>query len=96
MKSPGLAPSTPDCQLPSRVITLPALLSSAVSSPMYQTLPCLSWAYQSQVFSTGFPCTVVMSCTTVQVTPSMTLVWPVAVKTSTVGSPSFTPFDVHV
>ena len=96
MKMPGPAPLTPDCQVPAVVVTLPAALYSAVFSPKYQTLPCLSCAYQSSVFSIGLPCTVVTSRTTVQVTPSITLVWPVATNLSTVGSPSLTPLETQV
>ena len=42
---------------------------SVVSSPRYQMLPALSWAYQSSVTSTGSPSSVTTSCTTRASTP---------------------------
>jgi hypothetical protein len=52
MMIPGCAPSTPASNEPARVTSLP-FSYSAVSSPMYQTFPSESWAYQSSVISTA-------------------------------------------
>jgi hypothetical protein len=73
MMIPGLAPSTPDCH-ESLALTKRPFLRSNESSPMYQTLPCLSCAYQSSVRSTARPCSDTVSRTTVQRTPRMRLV----------------------
>ena len=54
MMMPGFAPFIPDCH-ESLARTKRPCRSSSEYSPMYQTLPCLSWAYQSNVLSTGFP-----------------------------------------
>ena len=51
MKMPPFAPSRPFRKEPSVLVTLPCAFSSAVFSPRYQTVPCLSWAYQSVVRS---------------------------------------------
>ena len=77
------------------LVTLPAASYSFVSSPMYQTLPCLSCAYQSNVASMTLPRVVSRSRITLAVTPMICLVWPVTVYVSTVGSPSLTPTDTH-
>ena len=66
---PAFAPLTPASQ-ESLARTKRPPFSSSASSPMYQTFPCLSWAYQSKVRSTGFPCSETVSRTTVQRTPS--------------------------
>ena len=61
---------------------------AVVASPKYQTLPAVSWAYQSKVFSTTLPCSsLATSWTTVVVTPATTLVRSVTV-TTLVSSPS--------
>jgi hypothetical protein len=73
MMIPGFAPLTPDChESPAR--TKRPFFSSRESSPIYQTLPCLSCAYQSNVRSTGFPCSDTVSRTTVHLIPRIRLV----------------------
>ena len=63
---------------------------SAVSSPKYQTLPSLSWAYQSSVISTGLPPSLTTSWTTRAVTPSpIFLVLSVTVITCCCTVPSW-------
>jgi hypothetical protein len=52
---------------------------------MYQTLPRLSCAYQSNVRSIGRPCSDTVSRTTVQVTPSTFLVRCVTTMSSVYG-----------
>ena len=52
--------------------TCPFLLYTAVASPKYQTLPALSGAYQSVVFSRTTPPSYSTSFTTVVVTPWIT------------------------
>ena len=51
MKMPASAPSTPDVNDPSWLITWPCRSSVAVCSPKYHTVPARVWAYQSQVRS---------------------------------------------
>src|SRR3954447_18853095 len=94
MKTPAFAPSAPARQVPSRLVTLPAAFSSAVSSPKYQTLPRASCAYQSFVRSASLPRSYRRSSTSVQRTPSMTFVRLVTVKTSRPAAPSFSPVYV--
>ena len=64
MMMPGLAPWTPAVQESLALTKRPCFFSSDFS-PMYQTLRCLSWAYQSKVRSTGRPCSDTVSRTTV-------------------------------
>jgi hypothetical protein len=49
---------------------------------MYQTLPCLSWAYQSNVRSTGFPWSDTVSRTTVHRIPRICFVCCVTTMSS--------------
>ena len=67
---PGLPLPTPAVHEPSSFTQWPCskLLES---SPMYQTLPCLSWAYQSNVRSSGLPREKTWSRTTVASMPMM-------------------------
>src|SRR5215218_5383690 len=81
MMTPGLAPALPASHDPS-VLTLPFFLYSLVFSPKYQTLPFLSWAYQSKVFSLSLPCAHTLSSTTTHFTPIICLVEWVTVITS--------------
>src|SRR4051794_502413 len=81
------APVTPACQEPAVLTTLP-FLYSLVSSPMYQTLPSLSWAYQSNVSSIVSPSCVNVSRTTVTAMPPICFVWSVTVMTSFEMAPS--------
>ena len=62
-----------------------------MSSPRYQTFPCLSWANQSNVFSSTVPSWVDTSLTTVAVMPSMTFVCAVTVTVSCWVWPSLIP-----
>ena len=70
---PGSAPATPPVQESLAFEKCP-WWSSLVPSPMYQTFPCLSWAYQSKVRSTGWPCWETVSRMTVAGTPMIVLV----------------------
>src|ERR1700716_1173338 len=88
MMTPGSAPSTPASQVPAVLDTTP-LVYSLVSSPKYQTLPAVSWAYQSDVRSSSAPDT--MSRTTIVRTPRMSLVSLVTVSSIRSGSPSRLP-----
>ncbi len=67
---------------------------SVDSSPRYQTLPSVSWAYQSKVSSTSSPSAVTVSRTTVAVIPMTSLVSSVTTtsirSTSPLSSPSYT------
>ena len=76
---PGSAPSTPASHEPSVLETSP-FSYSLVSSPMYQTLPSWSWAYQSNVSSASSPSTYTVSRTTVVETP---MTWRRSLVTST-------------
>jgi hypothetical protein len=58
---------------------------------MYQTFPRRSWAYQSKVRSTAFPCSETVSRTTVHRTPRTNLVLFVTTTSSVCGVPSVTP-----
>ena len=58
----------------SLVLTKRPFLNSRESSPMYQTFPNLSWAYQSKVRSIGLPRDETVSRTTTLDTPRMTFV----------------------
>src|SRR5262245_22409516 len=69
---PGSAPSTPPSHEPSLLVFTPSY--AVVSSPMYQSVPVSSCAYQSYVSSTIMPPERAVSRTTMQVTPMMTLV----------------------
>jgi hypothetical protein len=90
MKMPALAPSTPASHEPSVDTTTPSS-SSFVSSPKYQTLPAASWANQSNVSSTSSLLTNTWSCTTVVVTPRISLVSLVTENTSVAEFPSTFP-----
>src|SRR5947207_2129966 len=90
MMIPGLAPFTPDFQESLAFANRPCWSSNA-SSPMYQTLPCLSWAYQSNVRSTRFPCSDTVSRTTVQRMPRICFVWRVTTMSSVWGVLPLTP-----
>src|SRR5262249_57810775 len=67
---PGSPSWTPASHDPDLSIFPPGRYA-AVLSPRYQTLPCLSCAYQSVVFSSSFPRCVEMSDTAVALMPSM-------------------------
>ena len=73
------------------LVTLPLAFSSAVLSPRYQTVPCLSWAYQSVVRSARTPLRERRSETTAARIPAMFLVLPVTFITSRACLPSFWP-----
>ena len=73
MMIPGLPPFTPACQESSARTRRPCFRSREFS-PMYQTLPCLSCAYQSKVRSTAVPCSDTVSRTTVHLIPRMSFV----------------------
>src|SRR6266542_1756722 len=90
MTIPGWAPSTPACQDPSVLASLP-FSYSAVSSPKYQTFPFASCVYQSSVFSRSVPPCVAVSSTTTHGIPRTTLVRRVTTTSSRWLSPSFTP-----
>ena len=60
MMTPGCAPSNPASHEPAVVTTSPSSYS-LVFSPMYQTFPHRSCAYQSKVFSINSPCSVTLS-----------------------------------
>ena len=70
---PAFAPLTPASQ-ESLARTKRPPFSSSASSPMYQTFPCLSCAYQSKVRSTGLPCSDTVSRTTVHLMPRIRFV----------------------
>src|SRR5215218_11049474 len=72
MMIPGLAPFLPASHEPP-VLTLPFLYSLEFS-PKYQTLPFLSWAYQSKVFSLSLACANTLSSTTTHFTPIICVV----------------------
>src|SRR4029453_7858907 len=93
---PGIAPSLPASHEPARLTTLP-FSNSAVCSPMYQTLPAESCAYQSTVSSTIWPSLRAVSRTTRAVIPFANfLVDVVATMTMCCGdSPSSTPRWIH-
>ena len=84
MMIPGFAPLTPPSHESLAFTNLP-FWSSRVSSPMYQTFPSLSWAYQSKVRSIGFPREDTMSRTTVLLTPRISFVWWVTTLSSVCG-----------
>src|SRR4029453_8451058 len=92
----GSAPSTPACQEPSVLTTLPCSSSSLVSSPKYQTFPSLSCAYQSSVTSNGVPLWLATSLTTTQVTPRITFVSAETLTSSRWRSRSFVPSSTNV
>src|SRR5829696_6899465 len=77
MMTPGSAPSLPTSHELS-VLTLPFLYYLEFSAK-YQTVPFLSWAYQSKVFSLSLACAHTLSSTT---TPIICLVEWVKVITS--------------
>src|ERR671921_2314400 len=81
MMTPGSAPALPASHEPS-VLTLPFFLYSLEFSPKYQTLPFLSWAYQSKVFSLSLACANTLSSTTTHFTPIICLVEWVTLITS--------------
>src|SRR5215211_782447 len=89
MMIPGLAPFLPASHEPP-VLTLPFLYSLEFS-PKYQTLPFLSWAYQSKVFSVRLPCAHTLSSTTTHFTPIICLVEWVTVITSRSAFPPLLP-----
>ena len=60
-------------------------MRSNITLPMYQTLPCLSCAYQSKVRSTAFPCSETVSRTTVHLTPRIIFVRWVTIMSSFCG-----------
>ena len=60
--------------------------NSLVSSPKYHTFPCLSWAYQSNVFSVSSPFTNTRSSTTTTGTPRIILRFRVTSVITVVGS----------
>ena len=95
MTMPGWTPSTPACQDPSVLATLPCSYS-AVSSPKYHTFPCASCVYQSSVFSSRVPSCVDVSSTTTHRTPRTIFVRPVTTTSSRWLSPSFTPSYTRV
>src|SRR6266540_5462089 len=70
---PAFASLTPASHDPSLRTHLP-FTKSEESSPRYQTLPCLSCAYQSKVFSSRLPPTSTWSRTTVARMPRITFV----------------------
>ncbi len=84
MMIPGLAPFTPASQESLALTNLPCR-SSRVSSPMYQTFPYRSCAYQSNVFSIGLPRDDTLSRTTVDLTPRISFVWWVTTMSSVCG-----------
>ena len=67
--------------------TLPSS-NSFVSSPRYQTLPHVSWAYQSNVSSITWSPSVTMSCTTVAGMPRIVFVRSVTVTSTRCSAPS--------
>src|SRR6266566_7353409 len=93
---PGLAPLTPARHVPLVLVICPFLASSAVSSPKYQTLPCLSWLYHSVVRSPKYPLRYRRSSITTHGAPSITLILCVTVITSREGCPSLTPRNTYV
>src|SRR4029450_6626978 len=95
MMMPGCAPSTPDFH-ESLALTKRPPFSSKESSPMYQTLPSSSCAYQSKVRSTGAPCSETVSRTTVAAMPRITLGSLVTASTSLGGVVPRTPAYVYV
>src|SRR6266498_1134262 len=78
MTTPGWAPSTPASHDPAVLTTFP-FSYSFVFSPRYHTLPHVSWAYQSKVFSTRWPFSVTTSWTTVASMPRICFAWVVTV-----------------
>src|SRR5215210_156188 len=88
---PATAPLTPACHEPSLLTTSPLLLYTAVRSPKYQTLPELSGAYQSVVFSWSIPSAYSTSLTTVVLTPRITFVEVVILVLFRRRSPSSEP-----
>src|ERR671938_2160972 len=95
MMMPGLAPSLPASHEPS-VLTLPFFLYSLEFSPKYHTLPALSWAYQSKVFSVSLPPAHTLSSTTTHFTPIICLVEWVTLITSRSGFPPLLPWYTKV
>src|SRR5262249_47715795 len=87
MTMPGSASRTPACQDPD-LSTLPPGRYAAVSSPRYHTLPCLSCAYQSVVFSSNRPLCFATSVTVTAGMPSITLIRDVTWTRSTCDLPS--------
>ena len=69
------------------VTTLPSS-NSLVSSPRYQMLPHVSWAYQSNVSSITSPSSVTTSCTTVAGMPRIVFVRSVTVTSTRCSAPS--------
>src|SRR5215204_1475108 len=90
MMIPGFAPCLPASHEPLVLNTSPCLYSFE-SSPKYQTLPFLSWAYQSKVFSVSLPPAHTLSSTTTHFTPITFLVEWVAVLTSRSRFPPLLP-----
>ena len=89
MMMPGRAPSTPASKDPWRVVSAPSS-NSAVFSPRYQTLPAVSWAYQSTVSSISLPSSVTVSRTTAASMPfASRLVSDDTVTTTLTTAPSW-------
>src|SRR5262249_9702289 len=86
----GLPPFTPACHESLARAKRP-FFSSSDFSPMYQTFPSLSCAYQSNVRSIGFPCSDTVSRTTVHLIPSTRLVRCVTTMSSVCAVPSLVP-----
>src|SRR3954447_2315058 len=95
MNIPARGPSTPARQVPSVLSTVPSAFSVAVFSPRYQTLPALSWAYQSFVRSASRPRWYTRSSMTVARMPSIGFVRRVTRNTSVAGVPSSLPLYVR-
>ena len=82
-----------DARLPRALLltTVPCSLYVAVRSPKYQTVPVLSAAYQSVVFSSRIPSLYRTSWTTVVLTPWIILVHEVTVVRFSSRAPSSEP-----
>src|SRR6266508_89528 len=78
MTTPGWAPSTPASHDPAVLTTFP-FSYSFVFSPKYHTFPQVSWAYQSKVFSTRWPFSVLTWCSNVALMPRICFAWVVTV-----------------
>ena len=91
MKMPPCAASRPFRNEPSVLVTLPLAFSSAVFSPRYQTVPRLSWAYQSVVRSAKRPLRKSLSLTTAAWIPVIVFTFRFTVITSRAALPSFWP-----
>jgi hypothetical protein len=90
MMMPGLAPFTPDFH-ESLALTKRPCFRSSEFSPMYQTLPSLSCAYQSKVSSTARPCSDTVSRTIVHVMPRIRLCLRSTTESSVCGVLPRTP-----